>query len=150
MSLKEMFGTDKKLEQEGITISYPGFSVKAFHASVTNKKYQETLSKLFKPYARFMEQGLLPDEKALEILQETVAKTIVVSWEGELEKGVPLPECNVENIQKIFKEYPAFWSDFFAQVQKHVNFQAEELEDISKNSLNTSSTKSKQEELKEV
>jgi hypothetical protein len=117
-NLKELFGTDKVKEKEGVWQDM-GDGLKMRIARIGNPKYQKRFEALSKPHRRALRRGTLSNEIAEKLLVQCIAETIVLDWEGVEEDGAETP-FSVENAVRILLEYP--------ELRKYVEDIANEME----------------------
>ena len=117
-NLKELFGTDKVKEKEGVWQDM-GDGLKMRIARIGNPKYQKRFEALSKPHRRALRRGTLSNEIAEKLLVQCIAETIVLDWEGVEENGKETP-FSVENAVRILLEYP--------ELRKYVEDIANEME----------------------
>lgn len=133
-SIYKAFETDKQKEQDGIELDYGDMgSIFVARAGGANKRFAKALEFRSRPYRRQLDKGTLSDDVANKLLAEVFADTIVLGWKGILDKEGSEVEFTKENCIKLFMELPELFTDIQEQTQKMANFQAEDLEDDSKN-----------------
>lgn len=117
-NLDKHFRTNSGLEKDGVEFALDdktSFLIRRFNSQ--NPRVKAAMAAYYKPYARQVELGTLPQEKSDEITMKLFIDVCLASWQGiEDEKGNPI-ECNKENALKIFKSLP----DLFDSLWKHAN-----------------------------
>lgn len=117
-NLDKHFKTDSQLERDGVDFALDdktSFRVRRFNSQ--NPRVKAAMAAYYKPYARQVELGTLPQEKSDEITMKLFIDVCLASWEGvEDEKGSPI-ECTKENALKLFKSLP----DLFDSLWKYAN-----------------------------
>lgn len=95
------FATDETREVEGVWFEYAG-DVSFLIARAGNKAYARTFLKLYDQSRRILAtKGQAADEKAEEITINSLAKSILLNWKGDLKyKGEALPYSEM-NARKI-------------------------------------------------
>ena len=131
MDLKKEFATDESLEEEGVWQDF-GDDLKCKIARMGNKNYQKEFQKLSKPYKKQIRRGTLNDAKAEEILIKTMAKAILLGWEGLEEDGNPVPysEKNAIHILTEYKDFRDLIGDYADDLEA---YKIEEDEEAEKN-----------------
>lgn len=135
MNFLSRYTTDKSAEEDGQWVDYgDGLEVKL--RRLNSVKSREVRRKLEKPYAKQFRGQDMPDSISEMILNNQLAKAIVVDW-----KGVPNPEdaekplpCTEENVLRMVQDYPDFREDILAAAMERATFQKEELAAAEKNS----------------
>lgn len=126
-NLDKLFKTSTTLQTEGVDFAIDdktSFKVRHFNAS--NPRVKAAMASHYKPYARQIELGTLPQEKTDEITIKLFVDVCLVSWSGvEDDQGKPI-EFTKENAQKLFKGLPAL----FEALWKHANDFANYKEDL--------------------
>lgn len=126
-NLDKLFKTDATLERDGVDFALDdktSFRVRRFNSQ--NPRVKAAMASYYKPYARQVELGTLPQEKSSEITMKLFIDVCLASWEGvEDEKGNPI-ECNKDNALKLFKALP----DLFETLWKYANDFANYKEDL--------------------
>ena len=117
-NLDKFFKTNEDLSNNGVEFAIDeetSFTVRHFNDQ--NPRIKAAMTKYYKPHARQIELGTLPQEKTAEINRLVFIDTCLVSWKGvEGEDGQPI-ECNKENAMALFKRLPAL----FDALWKHAN-----------------------------
>lgn len=135
MNFLQRYATDKTAEEDGQWVDFgDGLEVKL--RRLNSVKSREVRRKLEKPYAKQFRNQDMPDSISEMILNNQLAKAIVVEW-----KGVPDPDdmtkelpCTEENILHMMQSFPDFREDILAAAMERATFQKEELVAAEKNS----------------
>jgi len=134
-NIYEQFGTNKQLESDGIDLEIaPGvrFTVKRMGSS--NKKYQQLLAKLSRPYKRQMDNGTLDDEIARKMLRMAFIQTVLIGWDGVTNKKGKMLDFNVENADSLFSDLPDLFDTLSEEAQRTANFlDSDGVEEVVKN-----------------
>ena len=64
----KLFKMDNDLEKKGIEIEYEELKVLIARSGGGNHQYKKRLSALSKPFQRSIQNGILSDEKAMELM----------------------------------------------------------------------------------
>lgn len=83
-NLDKIFKSDKGLEKDGVWFSYTettSFLIRRF-GGFNSTKVKAALAKYYKPYARLIEMGTIPEEKEKEIMVKVFVESSIVSWKG--------------------------------------------------------------------
>lgn len=134
-NIYDKFATDKKAEQEGITLDYgDGLKIRIARAGGSNTKFEKLVQARLKKYERQRQLDLLEVETLRPILREVYAEAVVLGWEGVTNReGETLP-FNKENAVKLFEDLPDLFEDIVVQAQKAVLFRQNILEAEAGNS----------------
>lgn len=134
MSPYAMFQTDAKLEKDGIILDYGDFKLRIARAGGANRRYERLLEQRTKPIRRALQTDAPGLKRRVEpILREVFAETVVLGWEGVVDRdGNELPFTK-ENCIKLFEDLPDLFADVQEQATKMSNFRSEALEDEAKN-----------------
>lgn len=132
-NLRKLFGTDKDLEKNGITIDYGSFKIKIARAGGANKRYSKALERLSKPYRHAIQTGILDDKISDKIVYEVYADTVVLGWEGVTDDEGNEIAFSKEACIQFFVDFPDFFKDIREQSDKVALFREMELESDSKN-----------------
>lgn len=139
MSLYSQFGTDKKVEQEGVFLQYgttkdgKPIQIKICRAGGANTAYNRAMEAKTKPYRRQLQNGTLDMEVMTSILREVYADTVVIGWSNiEDADGKPMP-FNRDNVIKLFTDLPELFADVQEQATNLALFRVEINEQDAKN-----------------
>ena len=145
MSLADLqaeFGTDKKLESEGVWI-YPvirnpkiGFLIRRMGS--TNREWTNRAAANYRKHKRKIEAGHITDKKLLEDSYRGFCSSVLMDWCGILDKDEkPIP-YTVEKGIAIFLKYPDLYTRVSDEASEITTFQNDEIEDIAEKSQPTS------------
>lgn len=122
-NLDKDFKTDSKAENEGIIFELNekvSFKVRRFVS--TNPRVKAAMAAYYKPYARMIEMGTMPQEKSDEITIKLFIDVCLVSWEG-LEDGEGKPiEFTKENAFQVLKSLPVMFEAVWKYANNFENF----------------------------
>jgi len=133
-SLDKFYKTNQDLEKDGVDfviqeanpaegLEEISFKLRRFHAG--NNKVKAALAAYHKPYAKQIEMGTLPTEKAREIQMKLFIDVCLVSWTGvKDEKGADIP-CNQEKALELFKRLPDLYDTLMVYASDHANYKEE-------------------------
>ena len=108
MQLNKAFGTDESLENEGKWFDI-GDGARILVARFGNKAHKTSLNKLRAPYKPLLLRGgSIPDDKNEEIINESMAQTILLGWEGFMDQDMKELPFSIEAAREAFKLYPDF------------------------------------------
>lgn len=83
-NLDELFSTSKEVEKNGIWFNIGdglGFRIKRF-GGYNSSEMKKAYAKFYKPYAKLIEKGLLPEEKEKEINTQVWVESCLIDWRG--------------------------------------------------------------------
>jgi len=133
-NLDSMFKTNKTLEKEGVDfvireenkeekIGEISFRVRRFNAS--NPRVKAAMAAYYKPYARMIELGTLPQDKTDEINIKLFVDVCLVSWAGVEDKnGAPI-EFSKDNAIKLLKGLPDMFDTLWKYANDFANYKEE-------------------------
>jgi len=132
MKLSDTFGTDRDLESNGKWFDI-GDNARIRVARFGNKKHRQALNELRGPYKPLLLRGgQIPDEANDAIITESLARAILMDWDGLLDDaGDPLP-FSVENAHDAMKDYKDFLELVSQLSLDAANFRTQMQEDIAK------------------
>lgn len=133
-SIYDQWGTDEKVEQEGVLLDYgEAGSIRVRRAGGSNKAYQKRLEKFARKYRRQIELGVLSEEVANRELVQIFADTVVLGGEVIGKDGKKISLSNRQNVVKLFTELPDLFRDVRDQTGSIEAFRVLEREDDAKN-----------------
>lgn len=133
-SIYEKFATDKKAEQQGITLDYgDGLEIQIARAGGSNIKFEKTVQAKMRKYGLQAKHDLLEPEQMREVMREVLAETVVLGWKGVTNREGTELEFSRENCIQLFKDLPDLFEDVLEQSRKAALFKAEILEGEAKN-----------------
>lgn len=145
MGMYDQFSTDPNRENEGVWLDYGDFRVLTASAGQANKAYVKYAEVAMKPVRRAMEAGTLSNERALPIMRDIYAKTIIKAWQVAVpgakpdapeherwKDGIEAPNgellpFNYDNVIFTLTNLPHLFTDIQQQSNQVSNFRAEEL-----------------------
>lgn len=149
MSLYSNFGTDPKLEQQGLRVEYatenperPIVFILA-RAGGANKEFSRVLEQLLRPHRQALRAKVVSKEleKAVELIyMQVFARTVVKGWENvDDENGKSLP-FTPDNALKVMTDLPQLYAALKSEAEDWTNYKLKELEDDAGNSGQSSVT----------
>lgn len=133
-SIFEAFETDTDLEKKGITLDYGEFKFLIARAGGANKRYQKRMEALTRPYRRAIQTETLSNDKADELIMQAFAETVVLGWEGVVDKEGKAIEFSYKACMELFKRLPDLFAEIRDQAGKWSLFKRDMQEADSKNS----------------
>jgi hypothetical protein len=116
----ELFGTSSEREQQGIVVDYGTFQFKLARAGGANRRYLKALEVKTKPIRRALAANAANPEQVASIMRDVFAETVVLGWEGVVDRDGDSIPFSKEACVALFKDLP----DLFADVQNQAsNFQ---------------------------
>lgn len=132
MDLEKEYGTDKKLEEEGIWLPLEvGRDGEVLLARIQNVNWRRLARKLPKQIRKQMNDDLLPEGTMDEITAELMSKTIVLGWRGLTINGAEV-EYSQERCMEILLKYPDFRSRLYEMASDMENFRVRRNTDLGK------------------
>ena len=133
MDLFSKFKTNEDKERDGVWVSLDGEgSIRI--ARTNNPLYREAMLRKMNRYKMAAKSKVIPDDAWLDIVNELIAETILVDWEGITEKGEPL-SYSVENAKRVLTELKDFREMVLSIADNMDNFKEELDEGTEKNSV---------------
>lgn len=117
-NLHKHFKTSKDLETNGVEFKIDdvtSFTLRRFNSS--NPRTKAAMAVYFKPYARQVELGTLPEEMSQEITIRLFIDICLAAWKGVTDENGKELAFTKENAFALFKDLP----DLFETLWKHVN-----------------------------
>jgi hypothetical protein len=94
-----------------------------------NKAYETRTKALMKPYQYALQKGSLKEEKAEAIVCKVLAETVILGWEGVLDRdGEPL-EYSPSAAEKLLKDLPILRNIILKEASDISNFLQENREE---------------------
>ncbi len=131
-SLRSAFKTSPRLETEGIKLEMANARITLARAGGANTKFNAAMAKIAEQHKRAIATGLLGNDKAMRVLMEVYAETVVLDWETNIgteanpdwvrgidfgdepaQRPEELREVTFENVLAFFHDMP----DFFLEVK---------------------------------
>jgi len=122
-NLDKLFKTEKALETEGIWFDISettGFRLKRF-GGANNPKVKELMNRLYKPYARMIENGTFPLEKEMELTARIFVMSAMTDWRGVEIDGQEKP-FSVEEAVKLLIQLPELYEALYSHATDFKNF----------------------------
>ncbi len=129
MDLQKMFGTDKKLEEQGVWVEIDEKS-KIKVARLGNLKFREFSRKL-QNNAKIATKYKIDDFNQNDLVK-LLANTILLDWEGIELNGEVLP-YSIENAIKILTEFKDFTNLVVELANQMETFKNEDIDGAKKN-----------------
>ena len=148
----KQFQTDESLEKTGVELLYDGFRVTIARMGGANKDFSKTFDRKTKPYRRAIETGTASSAVLEKITIETVAETVVLNWEvevdGEVEgervwkRGIEaedgsILDFTVANVIQTFENLPELALDIVNQAKRAELFR-KDIRELEAGNLSTS------------
>lgn len=131
----DRYSTDKDAEEQGQWIDYgDGLKVKLRRLNCT--KSREVRRKLEKPYAKQFRNTEMPESILEMLLNNQLAKAVVVDWEGVPNPNKPSEQlpCTEENVLRMIQDFPDFRDDILTASMERATFQKEDTKAAEGNS----------------
>lgn len=133
-SIYDKFSTDKKLEQEGVTLDYgDGMEIRIARAGGSNVKFEKALQAKSRKYGLQVKHDLLDPDQMRELMREVLAETVVLGWSGVTDREGNTLSFSKENCVQLFKDLPDLFDDVLEQSRKAALFKTSILEAESGN-----------------
>lgn len=132
MDLFAKYKTDESKEREGVWVPLDGEG-RIRIARTNNPLYREAMVRKVNRYKMAAKSKVIPEDDWITIVNELIAETILVDWEGITEKGQPLP-YSVENAKRVLTELKDFREMVLSIADNMDNFKEELDEGTEKNS----------------
>ncbi len=132
MDLRKRFGTDPKIERDGVDVHLGGDAyITIARAGGSNVAYQTAMQRALKPVRRAMQADALSNDDAEAIMRNVFADTVVIGWRGIELDGAPL-EFSKENAKRLFAELPEVFRIVQEEAQRLSNFRQAEIDESGK------------------
>ena len=138
MELKKI-RIDPKKQSEGVWFEVDD-DTSLLIARMNNPKFNKEFERETRQSRRFAKRGMLPDDKAAEIVDKVVAKTVLLGWKGLKQDGEEIPYSEEKALELLQDEELASFKEIvFDLATSEENFRREEIEDARKKSESSSS-----------
>lgn len=133
-SIYSVFANDTSREQQGVTINLGETgSIQVARAGGSNVRFEKRLAELTKDHRRAIQNGLMDEKQAKQILAQVFAETVVIGWSNLTDQaGQPLP-FTVDNAKKLLVDLPDLFTLIQQTAQDQTLFRQELLEGDAKN-----------------
>ncbi len=134
-SIYDQWGTDAKVEEEGIVLDYGDAGhLRVRRAGGSNKRFQKAIERFSRKYKRQIDLGILREEVAERELVNAYADTIVIGGEvvGKDGKKINL-KGNKAAVVTLFKDLPDLFRDVRDQCGSIEAFRILDREEEAKN-----------------
>lgn len=131
MDLKKNFGTDAKLELEGVWQDI-GDGARVLIARIGNKNHTARINELRAPYKVQIRAGRLGDDVWQKIATKAMPGCILLDWEGLKDDGKPVVYSE-EKALELLTKYPDFRDLVSGLANEIDSFQKAEEEKVLKN-----------------
>lgn len=134
MGLRQIFGTDKAMESDGIFLEYHNVRVRVRRINGSDKTYAKCMAKLIEPHQARIDAGVMSDDESTEIFYQCMAEAGVIEVQamkdGQWVRGLYAsdldPETDseeiapdtVENRKALFYAMPDLYRDIAEQTRK--------------------------------
>ncbi len=130
-NLDSIFKTNKSLESEGIWLDISeevGFKVKRF-GGYNSSEVKLALSKLYKPYAKMIENNALSESKEREINVRVFVESTMTDWKG-VEIDGKIADFSIENAVKLLLGLPDLFDTLVKHASDYSNYKEEYKQDL--------------------
>lgn len=134
MDLFKTFKTDEGKEQGGAWVDLDDGTSRLKIARMNNPRYREAQQRKLHRYKMAARSKVVPDDVWAGILNELIAETILVDWEGLTRDGEPYP-YSIENAKAALTELKDFREMVLGFADDMANFKEELDEGTEKNSV---------------
>jgi len=136
MDLKKQFETDRALEEEGVWYDVgDGGRVKVARAN--NRRFRDRFRALARGKERQIQQNILPEDVAEELLCKAMAHGLLLDWSGIEDNGAAVAYSE-QAATEMLKRYPDFRRLIDALADNMEAYRAAREEDAEKNSAPSS------------
>lgn len=129
----ELFSTDAKAENQGITLDFGDFAIRIARAGGANKKYAKALMRILKPYRKAISTNTIAEKKQNELMAEVYAETVILDWVNVKDRDGNAMDFTKENVIKLLTDLPVLFQQIIADAENFNNFKSDEAEEIAKN-----------------
>jgi hypothetical protein len=133
-SIYDAFETDPKKEVDGVVFDYGEVgSFLLARAGGANKKFSKQLEFRSRPYKRQIDKGTMDNEAATKLMAQVFADTVILGWDGVIDREGNLIEFTKENCVKLLLDLPVVFADLQDAAADYSSYRKEMLEEDSKN-----------------
>lgn len=134
-TLYDQFETNREAETEkGVVLDYGAAGkIRIHRAGGGNQKFKNYTSAKLKPYTRQISAGTMDEEVSRKLTADIYARTVIVGWEGVLDRSGNVLEFNYDNVVKILMDLPDLFEDIQRAAQDAANFRADIQEEVAGN-----------------
>lgn len=119
MKFKDAFGTDKRLERDGVWADLGG-GARLLIARLSNPRFTARYAALCEPHRRAIQLGTFPKEQLDALGVKAMAECVLLDWQGiEDDEGGMSVAYTSEIAEKYLNEYPdllRFVTEFSAEM----------------------------------
>lgn len=130
MDLEQTYGVDEDLVEKGVEVNVGDAVVRI--RKWENEDFNRLFRKKMQPYRNQSRNGTLEDSVVEGIINEIIAETIIVDWDGVTRGGEEV-DCEKDTIIEALEDFPAFREEIISQAQTISNFQNDQLDEDEKN-----------------
>ena len=138
MSLRDLqaeFGTDEKLESEGVwvypVIRNPKIGFKLRRMARSNREWANRAAANYRKNKRKIDAGHVTDPKLLEDSYRVFCQTVMMEWCGLHEDDGTEIVYSIERGVKFFSKWPDLYERLSDDAQEISTFQQEDVDEIS-------------------
>lgn len=128
-NLDSLFKADENLEKTGVWLNISeetGFLVRPFMDS--NPRVRAAMAKDFKPHARLIDLGTLPEKKEREIMTKIFVNACVEDWKGvKDDAGEEIP-FSKEKCVELLMDLPQLMKTLMSHAQDFKNYKQDATE----------------------
>ncbi len=125
-NLDALFKTDKKCESEGIWFdvsSEIGFLIKRF-GGANSPKVKAAMARLYKPYARMIENDTMPEEDQRRIIIKVFVDSSMLDWKGVEIDGVET-KFSTDVAIKFLEGLPVLFDNLMKYASDYSNYKVD-------------------------
>ncbi len=128
MSLSKAYGTDKKLEQEGVWFDYGDAGQwKLARAGGANQRFNRVKERVLKPMRRRIQSGNISEDMLSKSMVKIYAEAVVLDWRGVvLVEGAEPLEYTRDNVMQVLTDYPDLFNDIMSDALERAPFAEED------------------------
>jgi len=128
MGIYNKFKTNRKLETEGIFYEGDTYKIKLARAGGSNQAFNAAMERFNTEHGRAIKNNLLSNDKALELMANAYADTVVLDWQTKVDdkwqQGIEQPDGSIapfnrENVVRILIDVPDLFMELQAIASNH-------------------------------